>query len=50
MLPVGWSELRRAPEPAFEHWPSASVAKAVAAAFSLAAQGDASIADACRAR
>jgi wyosine [tRNA(Phe)-imidazoG37] synthetase (radical SAM superfamily) len=39
----GWSEhSRRASEPAFEHWPSAStVAKAVAAALrSLAAQGD----------
>ena len=39
----GWSEhSRRASEPAFEHWPSAStVTKAVAAALrSLAAQGD----------
>jgi wyosine [tRNA(Phe)-imidazoG37] synthetase (radical SAM superfamily) len=39
----GWSEhSRRAPEPAFEHWPSAAtVAKAVAAALrSLGAQGD----------
>jgi wyosine [tRNA(Phe)-imidazoG37] synthetase (radical SAM superfamily) len=39
----GWSEhSRRAPQPAFEHWPSAAtVAKAVAAALrSLLAQGD----------